>query len=388
MKREAVVVGAGLSGSVMARELAEKHGYHVKVVERRNHIAGNVYDIFEDGILIQKYGPHFLATFSWEVVAYLKRFTDFYEYPIKAKSYLNGKYIDRPYNFRTLQQLLGPENSSVVLEHIRKAFPNLHRITLKEIMESDDEIVAKYGKLLYDEIFAPYCSKQWGLKVEELSPDVINRTDIVLGYEVQLDDTDFQYLPCEGFTEICKKILDHENIEIVLEEDAISHMNFDEKSKLCIFDSKAPDIIYYTGMLDELFNYEYGELPYRSRHFTYQKFNVNKKLQCGVITYPKEKEYLRQTEFCHFNPDRRTGDYTIVQTEYSLPMDRKSEKGNEPYYPVLSEESINLSNKYKIKADEYKNLYYGGRLGDFRYYDMDTAILKTLDKINEIKGDN
>lgn len=383
-KKRAVVVGAGLSGSVMARELAEKYGYNVKVIEARSHVAGNIYDEYEEGILIQKYGPHFIATFSWDAVSYMKRFTEFYEYPVKAQSYVDGKYIERPYNFRSLQQLLGPENSSYVLKHIREAFPNWHRVTLREMMDHLDTVVSDYGKLLYNKLFVTYCAKQWGMKVEDIDPGVINRTDIVLGYETQLDDTDFQYLPADGYTSMVERMLDHENIEVVLNEDAIKEIELDEKERICLYKGEIPDILYYSGMIDELFSYRYGELPYISRYFTYERYDIDRKLPCGVITYPKEEDYIRQTECIHFNPDKRSGNYTIVQTEYPIKMDRKAEIGNEPYYPIINDENSLRHKKYKDLVAGYKNLYVGGRLGDFKYYDMDAVVLNAIKLASEI----
>lgn len=374
-----VIVGAGLSGAVMARELAEKCDCHVTVLEKRNHIAGNAYDEYMDGILVQKYGPHFIATFHWDVVAYLSRFTEFYDYPVKAQTYVNGIHIERPYNFKTLQQMLGRENSAPVLSRIRAAFPNMHRVTLGQIRACKDEVVSGYGNLLYEELFVPYCAKQWGMKVEDISPDVINRTDIVLGYETQLDDTDFQCLPTEGFTAMVRNILNHPNIHVRLGVDALEHISFDDENNRVLFDGKDVKALYYTGELDTLFNYKFGELPYRSRHFTYEKLNLQQALPCAVITYPKDPDYLRQTEYKQFNPVKPGCDHTIVQSEYSLAMDRNAEKGNEPYYPVLNDENIKAHNAYKEVAEKYENLFCSGRLADFRYYDMDTSILKVFD---------
>lgn len=375
-----MVVGAGLSGCVFAREIVDKLHKKVTIVERRNHIAGNIYDEWDKGILIQRYGPHYIATYHWEIVEYLKRFTDFYEYPVRAQSYLDGKYIERPYNFRSLQQLLGSENSSEVISAIRKAFPNWHRCTLGELMQCEDRRVSDYGKLLYEKIFAPYCEKQWGMKVEDISPEVINRTDMVLGYETQLDDTDFQYLPSEGYTKIIERMIDHPLISVRLNEDALEHISFDDEDKTVLYGGEKPEYIYYTGELDLLFHNKFGELPYISRYFTYDYYEEDKILPCAVITYPSEREYIRQTEFSQFNPVRERGNIkSIVQTEYPLKMDRNADKGNEPYYPVLNDDNEKRHDQYKKAASEYTNLIYGGRLADFRYYDMDTTINNALD---------
>lgn len=381
---EIVIVGAGLAGSVMARELAEA-GKEVLVLEKRDHIAGNVYDEYMNGVLVQKYGPHFLTTYSWEIIEYLGQFTDFYPYPVKAKSFVDGRYVDRPYNFRTLQQLVGPENSQELLTKLRESFPNARRVTLSQLTEHDDALINKYGKLLYDTLFVPYVAKQWGLTVEEISPDVINRTTIALGYDAQIDDEDYQYLPSQGFTEMVRKMLDHPKITVQLKTDAVSDISFD-KDEVLFRREKIP-ALFYTGQIDELFSYRYGELPYRSRHFTNETSYGDAVLPCEVVTYPKEQDYLRRTEFRWFNPVMdKNANVTVVQSEYSLPMDKMAEIGNEPYYPVLNDDTVSQHRKYISLSKEYKNLFLCGRLADFRYYDMDKVIQRTFEVFQELSN--
>lgn len=378
-----VIVGAGLAGSVLARKLAEECDQKVIVIEKRNHIAGNVYDEYDQEILVQRYGPHFLLTYEWSVIEYLKRFSDFYEYPARAMSYLNGKYIARPYNFRTLQQLLGPENSQMLLKKLRTAFQNRHRITLFELLQSSDEDIAGYGKLLYSQIYAPYVAKQWGCTVEELDPEVINRSEIVLGYDTQLADWDFQYLPSNGYTAMVDKMLSHTNIEVRLNSDALQDISFD-KNKVLFNGEKVKGIVY-TGQIDELFGERFGRLPYRSRYFSYECYPNDKVLPCGVVTYPKEEEYLRKTEFRQFNPVNGNPQKTIVQLEYSLTYSKESDKGNEPYYPILNDANIKLYNRYKNMADTYDNLFLCGRLAEYRYYDMDKVVLRAFEVFESMR---
>lgn len=382
-----VVVGSGFAGSVLARKIAEEGNQKVLVVEKRNHIAGNAYDEYDKhGILIQKYGPHFLATCQWGVIEYLKRFSDFYEYPIKAISYVNGKYIDRPYNFRTLQQLIGPENSQELLGKLRKEFSKKHRVTLYELFESKDKDILKYAQVLKENIYEPYIRKQWGININEINQEVINRSEIVLGYDTQLVDWDFQYLPKNGYSALINNILRHPNIDIILGEDAIINMSFDLKKYLVKYKGNDIKAVVFTGPIDELFLKEKGSLPYRSRYFTYDYFYSDEyKLPCGVVTYPKEKEYIRQTEFLHFNPSNCNNKITVVQSEYSLPYDNKKTKGNEPYYPILNKKNIDLYNEYKEKARKFKNLYLCGRLAEYKYYDMDKVIIRAFEVFDKMK---
>lgn len=383
---DVVVVGAGFAGSILARKIAQEFNQRVLIIERRDHIAGNAYDEYDDnGILIQKYGPHFFATYQWWVIEYLKQFSDFYECPIKAVSLVDGKYIDRPYNFRTLQQLMGPENSQKLLGKLRNVFPQKHRVTLYELLKCKDYDILAYAKVLYENIYAPYIAKQWGLKINEIDPEVINRSEIVLGYDTQLVDWDFQYLPSAGYTVLINNILAHPNIKVVLNEDAIKDISWDIDRHLVKYKGNDIKALVFTGAIDELFEREKGDLPYRSRYFSYDLFTGDFRLPCGVVTYPKEKEYIRQTEFKQFNPSKGKNDKTVVQSEYSLPFDREAQKGNEPYYPVINEQNVALYNEYRKMAQNFKNLYLCGRLAEYRYYDMDKVIIRAFEIFEKMK---
>lgn len=379
--RKVIVVGAGLAGSVLARKLAEEKDCQVTVIERRVHIAGNVYDEWIDGNLVQKYGPHFMIANQWWIMEYLMRFSGFYEYPVRAVSCLDGTYVDRPYNFRTLQQLLGPGRSESLLRKLREQFQGRRRVYISELMESPDQEVHDYAQLLYDQIYAPYIAKQWGMKAEEISPEVVNRADIVLGYDTQLSEDDFQYLPKEGYTRMVENMLAHRNISVVLNEDALDSITFDDRRKRVLYAGGDIDLLIFTGQTDSLFHYEYGRLPYRSRYFTYEKHDTVQ-LPCGVVTYPHNFDYIRKTEFSQFNPLK--GSASIVQTEYPLPLDIHAGKGNEPYYPVPNEENERLSARYEQCAAQYSNLVLCGRLADYRYYDMDQVIIRAFEVFNQI----
>lgn len=383
---DVVVVGAGFSGSVLARKIAEETKLKVLVVEKRNHIGGNAYDEYdENGILIQKYGPHFLATYQWWVIEYLKRFSDFYECPIKAVSFLEGRYIDRPYNFRTVQQLLGPENSQELLEKLRIAFSKKHRVTLYELLAAEDSDIAAYAQLLKRKVYVPYIMKQWGLNIDEIDSEIVNRSEVVLGYDTQLCDWDFQYLPSNGYTLLINNILKHPRIEVVLGEDAIPCIFLDEEKRLVKYKDNYIKALIFTGSIDELFGEEKGSLPYRSRYFTYEYFSDGYHLPCGVVTYPNEREYIRQTEFKQFNPSDKKNKITVVQSEYSLPFMKENLKGNEPYYPILNPKNVWLYNEYRKKSKSFRNLYLCGRLADYKYYDMDKVIIRAFEVFEEMK---
>lgn len=380
MNNRIVVVGAGFAGSVIARNIVEQTDYSVVLIEKRNHVAGNMYDEYVDGVLVQKYGPHFFITNEWWVMEYLKRFSDWYEYPIKAMSYVDGNYIDRPYNLRSIQQLLGPEKTGTLLKKIRSEFTS-RRISLFDLQNSKDKEIQDLAKILRDNIYAPYVSKQWGKKIEDLDPLIIDRAQIVLGYDTQLVEYDYQYLPSEGYTKLFNNILEHDRIEVKLGKDATECLQIDQGGSEILYDGERVNAVVYTGAIDALFDYKYGVLPYRSRRFEYEKSDDKVLPYPGIITYPKNYDYIRQTEFAYFNPilDENT---SIVQKEYSVSMEESEDK--EPFYPIINDENGAMYNKYLDDANKVKNLYICGRLAEYKYYDMDAVIMRAFNVADEV----
>lgn len=382
---EYIVVGSGISGSIVARKLAEEKGVKVIVLEKRLHVAGNIFDEYIDGVLVQKYGPHFFLTNEWWIVEYLKRFTKFYEYPAQAISYVDGKYINRPYNFRSLQQILGAENSYCILTKLRNAFGEKRRISLFDLLSNEDDEIKKFGKIMYDNIYSTYVSKQWGLRVEEIDPLIINRAQFVLGYDTQLCELDYQYLPIDGYTKMIQNMLNHENIRLELGVDAVKNIDFDDINKKVCFRGHAVKALVFTGQIDSLFDQCYGILPYRSRIFKLHKFKTSQ-LPCGVVTYPKNFDYIRQTEYSVFNPKKTNT--TIVQSEYSVPLNPNALVGNEPYYPIINPQNNEIFLKYMERSNRYSNLFLCGRLAQFKYLDIDTAIMSAVDTYDKIKNED
>lgn len=385
MQKKIVIVGTGFAGSILARKIAEECNTEVLVLEKRKHIAGNMYDEYVDGVLVQKYGPHFLIANDWWIMEYLKRFSDFYEYPIKAVSYIDGKYIDRPYNLRSIQQLIGPENTAGIFKTLREQFEGKRRISLFDLLNSESQEIVNVGQILYKEVYAPYIAKQWGKRIDEVDPLIVNRAQIVLGYDTQLVEYDYQYLPAEGYTSLFKNMLNHPNIKVELDVDAMKYISFDSEANKAKYKGDYVDALIFTGQIDSLFQYEYGKLPYRSRKFTYETYQEKKLPYPGVVTYPKNYEYLRQTEFSYFNPCMEGNTKSVLQTEYSIPMEGEMQ---EPFYPILNEENNTLYQKYKNKADEITNLFLCGRLAEYKYYDMDAVIIKAFETFDLMKQKN
>ena len=379
-----IVVGAGFSGSIIARRIAEDMNHKVRIIEKRNHIGGNAYDEYdENGILIQKYGPHYLNTNNYNVIKYLKQFADLYPHDAKLLSYIDGEYIQLPFNFKTMQQLVGYENSEILLKKMREYFRGRDRVPIFEILQCEDKDISNYGNLLFEKAFKTYTAKQWGVNPNEIDRSVIDRVPMAMNFDERYLNKDFQYLVKKGFTSIFDNMLDHENIEVIKNTNAMNFIKLEENHRIS-FNGDQIDLLIYTGAIDELFGYKYGILPYRSLDIHYDYYDMDSKLPCEIISYPQAEGYTRSTEYkkITLNCDAKK---TIVATEYPCEYNPNDPKSNIPYYPTLTKESQELYRLYLHEAEKYGNIVLCGRLAEFKYYNMDVCIEHALEKFEKIK---
>ena len=265
-----IVVGTGFSGSIIARKIAEELNMNVTVIERRSHIGGNAYDEYdENGILIQKYGPHFLNTNNYEVIKFLKNYSELFRYDVKLLSFIDGNYVRLPFNFRTMQQLVGDENSVELLKALRTEFAGRDRVPIFELLDSKNEKIQNYGELLFEKAYRTYTAKQWGIPPEEIDKSVLERVPMAMNFDERYLNKDFQYLPKHGFHKLFENMLNHPNIDIELNTDALKHIEFDEENARITYDGKNVELLIFTGAIDELFGLKYGRLPYRSLDIRY-----------------------------------------------------------------------------------------------------------------------
>ena len=257
-----VVVGSGFSGTVIAHEIAEKMNRPVTLLEKRAHIAGNMYDeLDEHGILVQKYGPHVLVTNEWKVISYLSNFADMVQHTVKELSYMDGKYVRLPFNFESIQQMIGYPAAEIVIRKLRSAFHGRDRVPIQELCSNEDEDISGFGNLLFEKSFRTYCAKQWDVDPAKLDISIMGRSAIAMGYDERYMNKDFQFLPREGFTEMFRRMLAHPNISIELNCDALHYLNLDEDTHSITLAGEPVDLLVYTGAVDELFGVCYGELP-------------------------------------------------------------------------------------------------------------------------------
>ena len=367
-KYDYIVIGAGLTGSIVARKLAENNK-KVLVVERRPYIGGNLYDYKnENGITVQKYGPHTFHTNSDEVINFVTRFSKFDEYHLRCEVNIDGIITPSPFNFKTIDQFYSNKQAFVLKEKLASQYPE-GKATVLELLNSKDSDILQYAKFLFEKDYSLYTSKQWGISPDEVDPSVLKRVPVEFSYKDWYFYDEFEGIPHDGFTNFVKNILKHPNIVIVLNEDAFLHISF-VKDKI-LYDDVEKEIVF-TGELDKLFSYKYGKLPYRSLKFSLEEHDGEYQTS-AIVAYPSHKyRFTRITEYTKL-PYQKS-DKTIIAKEYPVPY----VDDNEPYYPILTKESQNQYLKYQEEAIKISNLYVAGRLGEFKYYNMDQAVLSAI----------
>jgi UDP-galactopyranose mutase len=360
-KYNLVVVGAGLFGSVVA-EQASRAGHTVLVIDSRNHIGGNCYTEFdpETGINIHKYGAHIFHTDNDTVWNYINQFTEFNNYRHFVKSRVGKETYPMPINLDTINKYFGqtftPAEAEKFLDQVRVNNPDPKNF--------EEQAQALLGKELYETFVKGYTAKQWETDPTLLPASVARRlpvrTDYDTGYFANNDK--YQGIPVDGFTPIFERMLTHENIEV--------RLNTTWES---IRDQLSPDqLVVYTGPVDAYFNYCYGQLNWRTLDFEYRVENTNDYQGCTAMNYPEQSvPWTREIEHRHFHPERKTVEgKTVVNREYS----RAATKEDTPYYPVNTQQDRDKYMQYRELADSEPNVIFGGRLGEYMYYDMHQVI--------------
>lgn len=370
---DSLVVGCGLCGAVIARHLAER-GKKVTIWERRDHIGGNMYDyVDKHGFLVQKYGPHTFHTKEKELFDYMCRFEQWQEYKLTCGAIWNGKYTPTPFNFTTIDTFFLPEKAERLKKKLKTAFAGREFATVVEVLSHPDPDIREYAEYLFQNDYAPYTAKQWGVSPQEIDPSVLKRVPLRFSYGEGYFDDDYQVMPAHSFTRFFENLLDHPNIEVKLGVEALEHLQARD-GKLLLDGWTVTFPVIYTGALDELFGGIYGALPYRSLRFEWRHEDKESLQEAPVVAYPQEVGYTRITEYKKLPIQDKPG--TSYAVEYPLPY--QEGKRLEPYYPVLTAESQEQYEKYKTLADQIPNLICCGRLADFKYYNMDQALERAL----------
>jgi UDP-galactopyranose mutase len=358
-----LIVGAGFAGCVMAERLAVGSGYKVLIVDKRPHIAGNAYDHYDDaGILVHKYGPHIFHTNSHEVFAYLSRFTEWRPYEHRVLASVDGQLVPIPINLDTVNRLYGLGLTSFEMIKFLESVAEPRA----DVRTSEDVVVSKVGRELYEKFFRNYTRKQWGLDPSELDASVTSRVPIRLNRDDRYFTDTYQAMPVYGYTRLFENMLDHPNIKIMLNTD------YREIAGIIPYGQ-----MIYTGPVDEYFDYSYGKLPYRSLEFKFETLDQPVYQPAPVINYPNEHIYTRITEFKYLTGQQHPRT-TLV---YEFPCG-----DGDPYYPVPRPENAELYKAYKALADSTAGVYFVGRLATYRYYNMDQVTAQALTLYARLTG--
>lgn len=360
-----LIVGSGLYGAIVAREL-KNAGYKVLIIEKRNHIAGNVYTEKRDNINVHVYGAHIFHTSDEKVWNYVNKYAKFNDFINSPLAYYKGEYYHMPFNMNTFHEIWGVNSAEEAKAKIEeeKAKENI-----KEITNLEEQAISLVGRTIYERLVKGYTEKQWGRDCKDLPSFIIKRLPLRFEYNNNYFNDIYQGIPIGGYTKLVENIIG--DIEVKLNENYLKNKDY--------WNKQAKNIIY-TGAIDEFYDYKFGELEYRSLKFEVERIEKEFYQKNCVINYTeREVPYTRIIEHKYFENDQSP--VTWITKEY--PSDYK--KGMEKFYPVNDEKNNNLYKKYAELASNEKNIFFGGRLGKYKYYDMDDVIAEALKDFEEIR---
>ncbi|GAB1429281.1 UDP-galactopyranose mutase [Ignavibacteria bacterium] len=359
-----LITGAGFAGCVLAERIATQLDKRVLIVEKRNHIGGNAYDYYdENGILIHKYGPHIFHTNARRLWDYIGNFTRWEMYQHNVAASIEGKEIPLPFNLNSISKLF-PQRFAEKLEDLLIGQygygAKIPILTLQNQTSGDLKFLADF---IYKNVFYGYTAKQWGVEPDQIDASVTARVPVFVSRDNRYFQDEWQGIPSGGYTRMFERMINHRNIQILLNADYRSVLELIPFNK-----------IIYTGPIDAYFDYMHGELPYRSLRFELETAEAEYVLPCGTVNYPNDYALTRRTEFKRLTGQKHAK--TTIAAEYPEPY-RRGE--NEPYYPIPQPKNAELYRKYELEAEKIAgSTHFVGRLANYRYYNMDQVIAKAL----------
>ncbi|GHW45188.1 UDP-galactopyranose mutase [Vibrio cholerae] len=369
-----LIIGAGLTGATLARKFAESN-LLVEVVEARSHIAGNCYDELDSktNVMVHKYGPHIFHTNNKDVWRFINRFGEFVPYKLQVKTKVSGEVYSLPLNLHTINQFyrktFSPKQAKQYISELTSVYQDLNEESFRDIG------LKSAGKDIYESFFKCYAEKQWGVSDNLIPAGVLKRLPIRFNYDDNYFNHCYQGIPKNGYTAVIEKMLQHKNINVKVNKKVTIQ---DLRNSL---DSGEFIHVVFTGPVDELYDYQHGELPYRTLSFE-AKYCDDDDLGCAVMAHPsKEYKFTRITDHKYFMPwrlDETNG--TIQYYEYSRNAERKDEK----YYPIRLTSGNEVWSKYQKIIDKEIGISFIGRLAEFKYMDMDVCVLSALNKFENI----
>ena len=382
---ENIIVGAGLTGSYIASQLAEK-GEKVKIIEKRSHIAGNLYDKIdkETGTLYHVYGPHIFHTDEQWVWDFVNKYATFIPFLLKNRIYFKNikRFVDFPFNYKTINYFYNKENAKKLIDLFEKKYPNQLRVNIPEMLNSDEPLIKEFAEILWENDYKLYTAKQWGIPVDTVDPSVLKRVPFFL-YEQEFTFTDkYQGLPKGGYTKFIENMLNHSNIKIELNKNALDDLEI--KDNKVFYEGKQVRL-FFSGAIDELFNYKFGDLGYRSLSFEFSKQPHNH-TEIGdpcVTVFPEEKYPFTRVANYGQLPIQNHLAFDLIGYEYSSKFS-KNDNQTDRFYPISTIEDKEIYSKYLEDANKIEGLKMVGRLGQYKYYDMDKALIAAREILEEV----
>lgn len=372
---DCLVIGSGYAGSVAAREMAERGGRRVLVLERRGHVGGNAYDCLDEhGILIHKYGPHIFHTSERRVFDYLSRFTGWRDYQHRVVANVHGRFLPVPFNLTSLHMAFPKEKAARLEDKLLSAYSANARVTILSLRENTDPELREVADYVYENVFVHYTMKQWGQTPEEIDPATTARVPVLLSRDDRYFQDPYQGMPLEGYTPLFQRMLDHPRITVELGVDARERMALEDGVIRLDGEPFAGPVIY-TGEVDELFSFRFGHLPYRTLDFDFETLEVDRFQPTATVNYTVSEDYTRITEYKQLTGQVVPGRTTIMK-EYSRAY--TGSPGEIPYYAVISPENNARYGRYRDLAGGFSNLHLLGRLAEYKYYNMDAIALRAL----------
>ena len=388
---DCLIIGAGYAGAVAARELAERGGRRVLVLERRDHIGGNAYDCPDaHGVLIHQYGPHIFHTSNKRVFDWLSRFTGWRRYQhrvianlprdnpevVPARKKSDGRFcFPVSFNLDSLENAFGAQDGKRLGQKLLDAYPAQSQVTILELRQNPDPEIAAIAEYVYEHVFVHYTMKQWGQTPEEIDPATTARVPVRLSRDDRYFQDAYQGMPLEGYTPMFQKILDHPNITVELGVEARDRVKL-EGGTVTLDGAPFTGAVIFTGQADELFGFRFGQLPYRTLDFRFETYEKQFYQTHGTVNYTVDRDYTRITEFKHLTGQDLPG-LTTIMKEYSRAY--TGAPGETPYYSIINPENNALYAKYAALASEYPNLHLLGRLAEYKYYNMDAIAGRALE---------
>ena len=377
-----IIVGAGLAGCVLAERIASA-GKQVLVIEKKNHIGGTCYDCYDNnGLLIHKYGPHIFNTDDEKVWSYINQFTEFEIYHHRVLGVVEGKKVPIPFNLESLYKLFPYSYSELLERKLLQKYGMNTKVPIMDLLMQEDADLKCLAEYIYEHVFLHYTEKQWGMDPETVGGAAMARIPFYISRDDRYFQKRFQGIPKYGYTKTFENMLNNPHIHVLLNTDYNEIMHLDAKKKQILLGSVPFEgKIIFTCALDELFDYCYGELPYRTLDFKFETYNKEYFQEICTVNYPNNYEFTRITEFKYMTGQKHP--CTTIVKEFPKQYDRM-DKQHDPYYPIPKKENEALYAKYMKLSKEYSNLVLTGRLADYKYYTMSDTIAAALNVYNEL----